>query len=78
MALPVGLADGPHGHLTQASPLNPFLENSEVTAAGELETVFCVEVKTHQGGQGVQFEPVDQHGKLVCTGRRNGPPAQRR
>jgi hypothetical protein len=45
MTLPLGLADGPGGHLTQVNQLTLFLENSEVKAAGELEMVFCVEAR---------------------------------
>lgn len=73
MTLPLGLADGPGRHLTQVGQLNPFLENSEVKAPRELETVFYVE-----GCQGLQFVPVDWHGKLVCTGRGDGPRARRK
>lgn len=32
--------------MTQVNQLNLSLENSEIKAAGELETVFCMEAKT--------------------------------
>lgn len=49
MNLPLRLADGAGGHLTQVSHVNLSLETSEVKEAGELETVFCVEAKAPPG-----------------------------